>query len=46
MRSARVPVQGLSGHAGREDAVAVEEPLEIRVGDDSFYVTMRTAGED
>lgn len=29
-----------------EDRVAVEEPLEIRVEDQSFSVTMRTPGED
>lgn len=36
------------GHnAGAEtDWVAVEEPLEIRVGGDSFAVTMRTPGHD
>lgn len=30
----------------REDAVAVEEPLEIRVGGRRFSVTMRTPGDD
>jgi FdhD protein len=30
----------------REDAVAVEEPLEIRVSGDPVAVTMRTPGED
>jgi FdhD protein len=31
---------------GRRDAVAVEEPLEIRVGGEPLAVTMRTPGED
>lgn len=30
----------------REEALAVEEPLEIRLGHDSFSVTMRTPGDD
>ncbi len=30
----------------REDALAVEEPLEIRVGGSSFSVTMRSPGDD
>ncbi|MDJ0354615.1 formate dehydrogenase accessory sulfurtransferase FdhD [Paenarthrobacter sp. PH39-S1] len=29
-----------------EDTLAVEEPLEIRLGDDPFSVTMRTPGDD
>jgi FdhD protein len=33
-------------HDGREDAVAVEEPLEIRVDDEPIAVTMRTPGHD
>jgi FdhD protein len=46
---AGIRVQGL--HAlvsveGREDAVAVEEPLEIRVGGEPLAVTMRTPGHD
>lgn len=32
--------------AARKDAVAVEEPLEIRIGDRSVAVTMRTPGDD
>src|SRR5919107_581941 len=31
---------------GERDAVAVEEPLEIRVDGDALAVTMRTPGED
>jgi FdhD protein len=33
-------------HDGRADTVAVEEPLEIRVGDEPVAVTMRTPGHD
>ena len=33
-------------HDGREDAVAVEEPLEIRVDGQPLAVTMRTPGHD
>src|SRR5438046_10433513 len=33
-------------HDGTEDAVAVEEPLEIRVDGEPLAVTMRTPGED
>jgi FdhD protein len=37
-----VPIQ----HDGREDVVAVEEPLEIRVDGTPLAVTMRTPGDD
>jgi FdhD protein len=33
-------------HDGVEDRVAIEEPLEIRVGGDALAVTMRTPGND
>ena len=33
-------------HDGREDEVAVEEPLEIRVDGEPLAVTMRTPGDD
>jgi FdhD protein len=33
-------------HDGRQDTVAVEEPLEIRSGDEPIAVTMRTPGHD
>ena len=33
-------------HDGVDDRVAVEEPLEIRVGGEPFAVTMRTPGHD
>jgi FdhD protein len=33
-------------HDGRQDAVAVEEPLEIRVDGEPLAVTMRTPGHD
>jgi FdhD protein len=44
-----VSVTRLAGAAGpevREDAVAAEEPLEIRVGGQSVAVVMRTPGHD
>jgi FdhD protein len=42
MTSQFLPVE----HDGTRDAVAVEEPLEIRVGGAPLAVTMRTPGED
>jgi len=39
-------VTGLGGGPERADAVAVEEPLEIRVGGRGVAVTMRTPGHD
>ncbi|MCW3013536.1 MAG: fdhD [Solirubrobacterales bacterium] len=33
-------------HDGVDDRVAIEEPLEIRVGDEAIAVTMRTPGHD
>nr|WP_227878707.1 formate dehydrogenase accessory sulfurtransferase FdhD [Arthrobacter dokdonellae] len=38
----------LAGHRRvvREEALAAEEPLEIRLGHESFTVTMRTPGDD
>lgn len=33
-------------HDGVEDRLAVEEPLEVRVGDEALAVTMRTPGHD
>ena len=33
-------------HDGERDEIAVEEPLEIRVGDQALAVTMRTPGHD
>jgi FdhD protein len=41
-----VSVNGLGGGPARADAVAVEEPLEIRVGGRGVAVTMRTPGHD
>ena len=32
--------------ANEQDLVAVEEPLQIRVGDRDFAITMRTPGQD
>jgi FdhD protein len=39
-------VTRLPGGARERDAVAVEEPLEIRIGGDPVAVTMRTPGHD
>jgi FdhD protein len=39
-------MHALVEHDGRQDAVAVEEPLEIRVEGDALAVTMRTPGDD
>lgn len=41
-----VRVRGLDGVGERDDVVAVEEPLEIRVGGRGVAVTMRTPGHD
>lgn len=41
-----VRVRGLDGGGERDDVVAVEEPLEIRVGGRGVAVTMRTPGHD
>ena len=42
IRGAYAPVRG----PGIEDEVAVEQPLEIRVGGEPIAVTMRTPGDD
>jgi FdhD protein len=44
----RVPIGKVTGRIARprEDSLAVEEPLEIRVGGRSLSVTMRTPGHD
>jgi len=44
----RVPIRKVDGQFTRlqEDILAVEEPLEIRVGSRSLSVTMRTPGHD
>ena len=44
--AARVEVARLPGGARAQDAVAVEEPLEIRIGGEPVAVTMRTPGHD
>ena len=43
-----VPVQKVEGHSSApfQDLLAVEEPLEIRLGDTSISITMRTPGND
>src|SRR5438477_3498884 len=41
-----VEVVRLPGAAAERDAVAVEEPLEIRIGGEPLAVTMRTPGND
>ena len=43
-RVTRITVGGRTAH--RDDVLAVEEPLEIRVGRTPFAVTMRTPGHD
>ncbi len=43
-RVTRIDAEGVS--TTREDALAVEEPLEVRINGTSFSVTMRTPGED
>jgi FdhD protein len=44
--SARAAVRRLPGGREEEDVVAVEEPLEIRIGGEPVAVTMRTPGHD
>ena len=46
--TARRPVRriGPEGDVRRPDTLAVEEPLEIRIGGESLVVTMRTPGDD
>jgi FdhD protein len=44
--AARVEVARLPGGEHEQDAVAVEEPLEIRIGGEPIAVTMRTPGHD
>jgi FdhD protein len=44
--TAPVEVLGLPGGESRRDVVAVEEPLEIRIGGVPVAVTMRTPGHD
>jgi FdhD protein len=48
LSTARVPVGKVVGYASQyeEDFLAVEEPLEIRLGSRSVSVTMRTPGHD
>lgn len=45
-RLAVAPGGGLTRRAVREDHLATEEPLEIRVGGRAYAVTMRTPGHD
>ncbi|UTI63124.1 formate dehydrogenase accessory sulfurtransferase FdhD [Paraconexibacter antarcticus] len=35
-----------ASHDGVDDRVAIEEPLEIRVGEEAIAITMRTPGDD
>jgi FdhD protein len=44
--TSRLTVLRLPGGSAEEDAVAVEEPLEIRIGGSPVAVTMRTPGHD
>lgn len=41
-----VPVRRVGVVGSNEDTVVVEEPLEIRLGDERLLVTMRTPGDD
>lgn len=45
IKATRIDV-GRDRRVVREEALAVEEPLEIRLGHDPFTVTMRTPGDD
>jgi FdhD protein len=45
-RRARVEQFDADGSTMREDALAVEEPLEVRLGGSPYVVTMRTPGDD
>ena len=45
VRRTRLDVEG-GARVERTDTVAVEEPLEIRVGDEPLTTTMRTPGDD
>jgi FdhD protein len=45
VRRTRLDVEG-GDRVDRTDTVAVEEPLEIRVGDEPLTTTMRTPGDD
>ncbi|MHA7270992.1 formate dehydrogenase accessory sulfurtransferase FdhD [Arthrobacter sp. HLT1-20] len=45
VKATRIDIAG-GRRVVREEALAVEEPLEIRLGHDSFSVTMRTPGDD
>lgn len=45
-RHASRPVHDPRTGAAREDSVAVEEPLEIRISGDTVAITMRTPGDD
>jgi FdhD protein len=40
------PVESAPGEGPHDDAIAVEEPLEIRIAGEPVAVTMRTPGED
>jgi FdhD protein len=44
--TAQVPAVRLPGREEAQEAVAVEEPLEIRIGGEPVAVTMRTPGHD
>lgn len=45
VKATRIDIAG-ERRVMREEALAVEEPLEIRLGHESFSVTMRTPGDD
>ena len=39
-------VTAAGARTGRQDTLAVEEPLELRIGGEPYYTTMRTPGHD
>ncbi|ALE91350.1 formate dehydrogenase family accessory protein FdhD [Arthrobacter alpinus] len=45
VKATRIDITG-GRRVVREESLAVEEPLEVRLGHDSFSVTMRTPGDD
>jgi FdhD protein len=44
--SVEIIKSGPWGHKSLDDRVVIEEPMELRIGGESFVVTMRTPGDD